>query len=105
MSNQNKFMVTTQYNFRIDSPIELPDGKTWSDVQECWVKWHTLYLLFEDGSETEIGLSYADDDADCDNYKWPTDVTIRPMDEDGGLDWDVVPVAEYSEPDRAILSD
>jgi hypothetical protein len=45
-----KIAVEMQYAAVVTEIVELPDGKTWGDVDLYFVKWGTLHLLFKDDS-------------------------------------------------------
>jgi hypothetical protein len=70
-----KVRVETTYSGCISSYVELPEGKTWDDVEDFYVKWHVLNVKFKDGdwqelAELEEPLS---DDID---YKRPDTVSV-----------------------------
>ena len=68
--------------------VTFPEGKTWEDVKDWYVKWDTLYVRFKDSDDyVEFSLnSYADDGAT--DWKHPLGVTVYGMDADGETDYD-----------------
>jgi hypothetical protein len=46
-----KFRVEATYTFGATLDVELPEGLTWEDVKDWYVKWDTLHLLLKDGRE------------------------------------------------------
>lgn len=86
--------LQTCYRVTHFNVIELPPGKTWENVKEHAVKWGTLYLTFDDGTELEIEDQEDHDDNQA--YKRPVRYAIYSADDDGEItDWDK-PLAEYS---------
>lgn len=51
-----KIAIEVTYSLSSSAQFELPDGKTWDDVSDYYVKWGTLHVLFEGNSSYhEIG--------------------------------------------------
>lgn len=88
-----KLVITTEYALCIHTTFELPEGKTWDDVEEHWVKWGTLNLTFKDGTTKQIEEANADMAEDVD-WKRPSSFTIRRCDANGNTDWDSDPLVE-----------
>ena len=40
------------------TPVELPEGKSWNDVDEWYIKWNCLHLFYNDGTQSEHDLAY-----------------------------------------------
>ena len=53
--------------------VEMPEGKSWDDVKDHWVKYDVLHIEFNDGTKTQQEL---DTDTGCIDWKRPIDVTI-----------------------------
>jgi hypothetical protein len=71
----NTITIVTSYNSAHCGELELPEGRTWKDVADWGIKWHTLYIEWTDGTETshELGeLGSVETD-----MKRPSDVTIE----------------------------
>lgn len=61
--------------------------KTWEDVEQWYVKWDTLNVLFNGDSEyTSIDLN--SEVQDVVDWKRPTSVSVFAVDEDGEADHD-----------------
>jgi len=87
--NNTTVYVSVEYSIGGLLEVELPDGRTWDDVDEFWVKWDTAHILFKDGTkfEDEIGTDAANAD-----YKRPLATQVHPQEKyDYGLDcnWNV----------------
>ena len=65
---------------------ELPEGRTWEDVEHWFVKWDSLFLSFRDGTDTEIELNSNTEDVI--DWKRPSSVEIYGTDEEGQTDYD-----------------
>lgn len=86
------FTIEASYCTGATGKVEFPDGKTWDDVEDWYVKWDTLYVKFKcDEDWVEFGLN--SDNSDGTDWKRPLNVTIYPKNEDGGTDYETV-VAE-----------
>lgn len=65
---------------------ELPEGKTWDDVETWHIKWDNLNLLFKDGSTASLPLeSEVNDGID---WKRPLSATIHPVSDEDVTDYD-----------------
>jgi hypothetical protein len=65
--------------------IDLPQGKSWDDVKDHYVKWGVLVLTFNDGFTVEI--DGGDVSLDC---KRPQSYTIFAANEDGDADYEII---------------
>jgi hypothetical protein len=64
----------------VNTEVDLPEGKTWADVAEWYVKWATLHYRLEgseDWAEAELGTDFDWD------LKRPSFVEVLELDEDG----------------------
>lgn len=84
----NSYTVSAQYYAGSEGTITFPEGKSWDDVKDWYVKWDILHVKFKDQNEyqsfqlnSEIGM-YVD-------WKRPISATIHPyIDEDNDTDYD-----------------
>lgn len=53
--------------------IRLPNGLTWADVTDWWIKWDNLHLRTADGTLHTVSFDQSEMDPDL---KHPTSVTI-----------------------------
>ena len=83
------YSIEASYHTGATSMVEFPEGKSWEDVQDWYVKWDTLYVRFNDTSDhtdyTEFALNY--DSTDGTDWKRPTSVTVYGYDADGEVDY------------------
>ena len=85
-----KVFVSAEYIVSGLLEVELPEGKTWNDVEEFWVKWDTVYIEFKDGTkfEDEVGTDQSEAD-----MKWPITCKVYASQETEygtDCDWDTV---------------
>lgn len=76
----------------VQGRVELPEGKTWADVQNWYVKWDIVCISFKDGTEADLSLN--SDGVDAIDWKHPQSVTVYATDpETEETDYDTI-VAE-----------
>jgi hypothetical protein len=75
----NTIRVDTQYTMAYETEIDLPEGKTWEDVKSWYIKYHSLFVVFNDGTTEEHNL----DDNGWEDSKRPDGIQIYKIDEDG----------------------
>jgi hypothetical protein len=73
-----KVNVYAYYSNCSITEVELPEGKTWDDVDYSHVKWGTLYITWR-GSETPEEFPLSDEEVEGD-HKRPDSITV--FDED-----------------------
>ena len=61
--------------------VTLPEGKSWADVRDWYVKYDTLYVVFHDGTEADMELN--SQTLDVIDWKRPSSVEVYELDEDG----------------------
>lgn len=66
----------------VSGQVELPEGKTWRDVQDWYVKWDTLFVTFKSGEQSEHPLN--SDGLDAIDWKRPRSVEVYAVDEETG---------------------
>jgi len=84
---QQVYAVEACYNAGTSSRVTFPEGKSWADVKDWFVKWDTLYVLFE-GEQTMRELELNSDGLDAIDWKRPTSVSVYPVDADGDVDYE-----------------
>ena len=84
-----KVRIEATYETSAVATLDLPEGKTWDDVKEYWIKWGTAVIEFEDGSKLEHELD-APGETD---WKWPVRSVVLKDGDD--FDYDD-PLAEES---------
>ncbi len=88
-----KVSIVTGYTVSIDTTVDLPDDKSWDDVENWYVKWGELNLAFKDGSQVVISLR---DPEMPDDMKRPSYAEVRMCDLNGYTNWDADPIATLS---------
>jgi hypothetical protein len=74
-----RIRINTSYTIYASVDHDLPDGKTWKDVESHFIKYTMLELTFKDGSKHEIDCG--DIGADSVDYKYPDRLLIHSIDE------------------------
>ena len=59
---KNKIRVIAKYPTYWDGIVELPEGKTASDIDDIIDKWGVALIYFRDGTTLEASLAYNDTD-------------------------------------------
>lgn len=80
------YVVEASYHTGSHGRATLPEGKTWGDVDDWYVKWDCLHIRFKSQPEW-IELSLNSDSSDSTDWKRPTDVSVYSVDEDGDVDY------------------
>ncbi len=57
----NKIRIVAKYPTYWDGVVELPEGKTASDISDIIDKWGTALIYFNDGTELEVNLEFSGD--------------------------------------------
>ncbi len=90
MSNTYKIVQTA--SITAETLIELPDGRTWSDVKNFFVKWGVLYITWQDDTTWEYDMD-SDYDIETIDQKNPSSVGVfNAIETDGCLEFE--PIAE-----------
>jgi hypothetical protein len=59
------YRIETTWHCGATATVELPDGKTWDDIEHWFIKWDTLYLQFFGSEEVhELSLDSGGGDVD-----------------------------------------
>lgn len=75
------------YYTSVGSYAVLPDGRTWSEIEDWFIKWDTLHVKFKDVNdwcEVDLNSNY---DGDCTDWKRPANVAVYEVDKDGEADY------------------
>jgi hypothetical protein len=76
-----KVTVEGSYNISFTGQVELPEGKTWADVEDYSVHWSSLRVKFND-DPTWHEFNYEDEERTNDvDYSRPVHIVI--LDEEG----------------------
>ena len=88
------YTLQTSLTTSAQGKVTFPEGKTWEDVLDWYVKYDTLYVQFVVG-EPYQSFELMSDSSDGTDWKHPLSVSVYPVDEDGDTDWDLE-IAEAS---------
>jgi len=89
----SKYWVEATYTTGVQGTVAFPEGKSWDDVQDWYIKWDYLHALFKgEKMYREFPLN-SDSSGDSTDWKRPNTVTVLASDEDGDPDYDTI-VAE-----------
>ena len=81
----NQYTVSAAYYAGTEGTVVFPEGKSWDDVKDWYVKWDTLHVQFKDSPEwQEFSLDSSVDDVI--DWKRPDSVSVFPKSAEG-TDW------------------
>ena len=82
------YTIDAGYHAGASANVAFPEGKTWEDVKDWYVKWDILHVQFEGELEMrEFPLN--SDSLDVIDWKRPTSVSVYATDDEGNTDYDV----------------
>lgn len=81
----NRFTVSATYYTEATGTATLPDGKTWDDVEDWYVRCDRLYFRLKGEGEHRFCELHSDKSNSTD-WSIPKYATIYPQDEDGVAD-------------------
>ncbi len=82
------YCIAATYLAGTNSRVAFPEGKTWADVQDWYIKWDTLHIHWKSGEDEEFELN--SNGIDVIDGKRPTSSSVYAMDETTGkVDYDV----------------
>ena len=83
--NQKRVKIEVSYIISDSIDVELPEGKTWEDVKDWYVKNNVLSIMFKgEGNYREIPLNIKLDAVTIDR-KYPKSTVAYGVDESGSL--------------------
>ena len=91
-----KITIETNYTATSHTTVELPDGKTWDDVEDFYVKWGVLRVRFK-GSEAYQDFDTDEVSLESTDFKYPDRTVIWHTDKDGYADYDQEALAMESD--------
>lgn len=80
-----KYAVQATYYESTNGYAEFPEGKSWEDVEDHYVKWDCLWVKFK-GTEDYLEIPLSSEGGS--DWKRPINYEIRAVDADGEIDWD-----------------
>lgn len=84
----NSYTICAEYYCNSEGSVTFPEGKSWDDVVDWFIKWDNLHVKFKNEEEwSEFPLN--SDSSDSIDWKRPISATIHPyIDEDDDTDYD-----------------
>jgi hypothetical protein len=82
----NKYAISASYYAGTMGDVTLPDGKTWDDISDWFIKWDTIYIEFEDGTKYKQELN--SETLNIVDWKRPINCMAYETDKDGEPNWD-----------------
>ena len=76
-----QYRIDTTLYAATNGTVTFPEGRTWADVEDWYVKWDTLYVAWTDGTEASMELD--SETFDVIDWKRPTSVEVYELDEGG----------------------
>lgn len=73
------YCIAATYTARTNSRVTFPEGKTWANVQDWYLKRDSLHIQWT-GVEKYEEFNLNTDTMDCVDWKRPSSVSIYPVD-------------------------
>jgi len=84
----NKFyQIDTTLYAGTSGKIELPDGKSWEDIQDWYIRWDTINIKFKDSKEYFAIELASMNDPELVDWKRPISATVFAVGSDGVTDY------------------
>jgi hypothetical protein len=87
-----RYTVEASYHTGAHGTFTMPEGKTWGDVDDWYLKWDVMHIQFK-GSEEYVEFELNSDCTDGSDWKRPGNATVYARGADGEVDYDLI-VAE-----------
>ena len=84
-----KYTIEASYFTGSHAQVTFPEGKSWPDVNNWYVKWDTLHVMWKGAQEYEE-FELNSDSTDGTDWKRPLVVTVYGTDETGETDFNNV---------------
>lgn len=84
----NTIHIETTYNYYHTAQVTLPEGKTWNDVMDWYIKWDTLHARFYGDEDYTEYFLWSRADVESTDWKRPNSISIYASKEDGSIDFD-----------------
>lgn len=82
-----RIAISATYYASTTGIIDLPEGKTWDDVEHWFVKWDTFHYRLK-GEKDYREIELCSDPMNIIDWKRPSTVEVYPTLEDDEIDWD-----------------
>lgn len=80
------YALSAQYYAGAVGSVELPEGKTWEDIEEWYVKWDVLHFkLKEEEAWKEVELGFGA--VDIVDWKHPISIGVYGTTDDNEINW------------------
>jgi hypothetical protein len=80
------YNIEANYNTCATGRVHFPEGKTWDDVDNWYIKWDKLNVLFT-GDTTYHVFDLNSNTEDATDWKRPTNVTVYAEDDNGHVEY------------------
>lgn len=87
------YAIAAAYTTCATGNVTFPEGKTWADVDDHYVKWDTLHVRFKGETDWEE-YPLDSDESDGTDWKRPHSYTVLETDEYGYPDYDAPSLAD-----------
>ena len=82
----NKYAINAIYYADVVGFVTLPNGKTWEDVSEWFIKWDRIYIEFKDTTTWSCELN--SETHEIIDWKRPREQSVYAVDKDGEPNFD-----------------
>jgi hypothetical protein len=76
-----RYRIDTTLYACTNGTVTFPEGKSWVDVKDWYVKYDTLYVVFRDNTEASMELN--SETPGVIDWERPSSVEVYELDEDG----------------------
>jgi hypothetical protein len=81
-----KYEISCSMHAGTTGHVEFPDGKTWTDVEEWYVKWDSLHVQFK-GAAAYVEFELNSDSLEVVDWKRPKSVEVYAVSDEGEVDY------------------
>ena len=82
----NKYAINASYDASVVGFVTLPNGKTWEDVSEWFIKWDRIYIEFKNNTTWSCELN--SETNEIIDWKRPQEQSVYAVDKDGEPNFD-----------------
>ncbi len=94
--SKKTYLIDANYYTGTNAQVQFPEGKSWEDVEDWYVKYDTLYVWFKkkggpktgSGDKADLQVDLNSNLEDITDWKRPLAVTVYLVSEEGEVDWE-----------------